>query len=271
MVGFPDLALAPNAIISTTQDTGVPCRSPRGRRRGDRARLAGPGRGRRGRVDAGLPGPHASAWPSGCAADPGKPSTCCRRQFPSGGRRASMAWSPGPATTSAKSSAPRAGWTRRWRPTGRRSRLRPHPAASTCRPPARGTWARQLVHGRLCLTSVPSSVGVFFTVRPPPCYIRHMANAPNLWATEEDDDTQQIGQLLGGWMATQVVRTVALLGIPDQLAASPRTAQVARSTNRFTPSHGDHRMPATERYCRRANQRRPAPGGIRPPRRAKYC
>ena len=62
-------------------------------------------------------------------------------------------------------------------------------------------------------------------LRPPPCYICHMANAPNLWATEEDDgDTQQIGQLMGGWMATQVVRTVALLGIPDQLAASPCTA-----------------------------------------------
>ena len=60
-----------------------------------------------------------------------------------------------------------------------------------------------------------------------------MANAPNLWATEDDDDdTQQIGQLLGGWMATQVVRTVALLGIPDQLAASPRTAaELAAATN----------------------------------------
>jgi SAM-dependent methyltransferase len=66
---------------------------------------------------------------------------------------------------------------------------------------------------------------VFFTVRPPPWYTPHMANAPNLWATEEDDDdAQQLGQLLGGWMATQVVRTVALLGIPDQLAVSPRTA-----------------------------------------------
>ena len=35
----------------------LPRRSPRGRRTGNRARLAGPGRGRRGRVDAGLPGP----------------------------------------------------------------------------------------------------------------------------------------------------------------------------------------------------------------------
>ena len=42
-------------------------------------------------------------------------------------------------------------------------------------------------------------------------------------------------------------------------------ARVARSTNRSTPYHGDHWMPATERYRRSADQRVPAPGGIRPP------
>ena len=42
-------------------------------------------------------------------------------------------------------------------------------------------------------------------------------------------------------------------------------AQVARSTNRSTPGHGDHRMSATERYRRSADQRVPAPDGIRPP------
>jgi hypothetical protein len=42
-------------------------------------------------------------------------------------------------------------------------------------------------------------------------------------------------------------------------------AQMARSTNRSTLYHGDHRMPATERYRRPADQRVPAPGGIRPP------
>jgi hypothetical protein len=42
-------------------------------------------------------------------------------------------------------------------------------------------------------------------------------------------------------------------------------ARMARSTNRSTPHHGDHRMPATERYRRPADQRVPAPDGIRPP------
>ena len=38
-------------------------------------------------------------------------------------------------------------------------------------------------------------------------------------------------------------------------------AQVARSTNRSTPSHSDRRMSATERHRRSANQRVPAPDG----------
>jgi hypothetical protein len=42
-------------------------------------------------------------------------------------------------------------------------------------------------------------------------------------------------------------------------------ARVVRSTNRSTPRHGDHRMPATERYRRPADQRVPAPDGISPP------
>jgi hypothetical protein len=42
-------------------------------------------------------------------------------------------------------------------------------------------------------------------------------------------------------------------------------APMARSTNRSTPDHGDHRMPVTERYCHPADQRVPALGGVRPP------
>ena len=41
-------------------------------------------------------------------------------------------------------------------------------------------------------------------------------------------------------------------------------APMARSTNRSTPYHGDHRMPATERYRRSADQRVPVPDGITP-------
>jgi len=52
-----------------------------------------------------------------------------------------------------------------------------------------------------------------------------MADIPSLFATAEDDpQTHEVGQLLGGWMATQVVRVLAELGIPDHLAAGPRTA-----------------------------------------------
>jgi predicted O-methyltransferase YrrM len=48
---------------------------------------------------------------------------------------------------------------------------------------------------------------------------------PSLFSTESDDpETREIGQLLGGWMATQVVRVVAELGLPDQLAGASRTA-----------------------------------------------
>ena len=46
-------------------------------------------------------------------------------------------------------------------------------------------------------------------------------------------------------------------------------ARMARSTNRSTPYHGDHRMPVTERYRRPADQRVPAPGGIRPPEESR--
>ena len=42
-------------------------------------------------------------------------------------------------------------------------------------------------------------------------------------------------------------------------------ARMTRSTNRSTPGHGDHRMPATERYRLPADQGVPAPGGVRPP------
>jgi hypothetical protein len=35
--------------------------------------------------------------------------------------------------------------------------------------------------------------------------------------------------------------------VPPMALIAP-FAQVARSTNRSTPHHGDHRMPATERY-----------------------
>ena len=45
------------------------------------------------------------------------------------------------------------------------------------------------------------------------------------------------------------------------MALSALVAQMARSTNRSTPSHSDHRMPATERYRRSADQRVPAPDG----------
>jgi hypothetical protein len=52
-----------------------------------------------------------------------------------------------------------------------------------------------------------------------------MAYTPSLFSTESDDiETREIGQLLGGWMATQVVRVVAELGIPDLLAGASRTA-----------------------------------------------
>jgi hypothetical protein len=43
-------------------------------------------------------------------------------------------------------------------------------------------------------------------------------------------------------------------------------AQMGRSTNRSTPHHGGHRMPATERYRRPADRRVPAPGGKGRPR-----
>jgi hypothetical protein len=49
------------------------------------------------------------------------------------------------------------------------------------------------------------------------------------------------------------------------MALIARFARVARSTNRSTPHHSDHRMPATERYRRPADQRAPAAGGVRPP------
>jgi hypothetical protein len=47
---------------------------------------------------------------------------------------------------------------------------------------------------------------------------------PSLFSTESDDsETREIGQLLGGWMATQVVRVVAELALPDHLAGGSRT------------------------------------------------
>jgi hypothetical protein len=46
-------------------------------------------------------------------------------------------------------------------------------------------------------------------------------------------------------------------------------AQVPRSTNRSTPRHGDHRIPATERYRRPADRRATAPGGLRPPEKSQ--
>jgi len=52
-----------------------------------------------------------------------------------------------------------------------------------------------------------------------------MADIPSLFSTESDDpETRKVGQLLGGWMATQVVRVTAELAIPDHLAEGPRTA-----------------------------------------------
>lgn len=59
-----------------------------------------------------------------------------------------------------------------------------------------------------------------------------MAYIPSMFCSDSDDaETQHVGQLLGGWMATQVVRAVCELGIPDHLAASPRTAaELAETT-----------------------------------------
>lgn len=52
-----------------------------------------------------------------------------------------------------------------------------------------------------------------------------MAGIPSLFSTDSDDpETREVGQLLGGWMATQVVRVTTELGIPDHLAGSSRTA-----------------------------------------------
>jgi hypothetical protein len=53
--------------------------------------------------------------------------------------------------------------------------------------------------------------------------------------------------------------------VPPMALIAP-FARVTWSTNRSTPYHGDHRMPATERYRRSADHRMPAPGGIRPPK-----
>jgi multifunctional cyclase/dehydratase/O-methyltransferase len=48
---------------------------------------------------------------------------------------------------------------------------------------------------------------------------------PSLFSTESDDnETREVGQLLGGWMATQVVRVVAELAVPDHLAGKSCTA-----------------------------------------------
>ena len=55
-------------------------------------------------------------------------------------------------------------------------------------------------------------------------------------------------------------------GVVPPMALIAPFARVTRSTNRSTPYHGDHRMPATERYRRPADHRMPAPGGIRPPK-----
>jgi SAM-dependent methyltransferase len=52
-----------------------------------------------------------------------------------------------------------------------------------------------------------------------------MTDVPTLFSTEKDDaETREVGQLLGGWMATQVVRVIAELGVPDHLAGTSRTA-----------------------------------------------
>jgi hypothetical protein len=48
------------------------------------------------------------------------------------------------------------------------------------------------------------------------------------------------------------------------MALTALVAPIARSTNRSTPGHGGHRMPATQRYRLPADQRMPAPGGGRP-------
>ena len=51
-----------------------------------------------------------------------------------------------------------------------------------------------------------------------------MTYLPTLFSTDCDDAaTREVGQLLGGWMATQVVRVVAELGVPDYLAEGPCT------------------------------------------------
>jgi predicted O-methyltransferase YrrM len=53
-----------------------------------------------------------------------------------------------------------------------------------------------------------------------------MAYIPSLFAIESDDpEAREIGQLLGGWMATQVVRVMAELAIPDLLVGVARSAE----------------------------------------------
>jgi hypothetical protein len=83
--------------------------------------------------------------------------------------------------------------------------------------------------------------------------------------------------LWGGWGSNPrpadyekpgpVLRTHYLHGyheaLPPITLIAP-IAQVTRSTNRSTPHHGDHRIPATERYRFPADQRVSASCGIRP-------
>lgn len=59
-----------------------------------------------------------------------------------------------------------------------------------------------------------------------------MRYVPSLDAIATDsEETQYLGQLIGGWMTTQVVRVIARLGVPDHVAGAPRTApELARLT-----------------------------------------
>jgi hypothetical protein len=67
-----------------------------------------------------------------------------------------------------------------------------------------------------------------------------MRYVPSLDANASDSgEAQHLGQLIGGWISTQVVRVVAQLGVPDHVAAAPHTAQeLARLTGADTERLG---------------------------------